>query len=56
MKGMCYKCMGSNLDVRLYDGEVMCQECFGNKFPTKSYLNEPEPTFNDLKKQMERKF
>ena len=52
--GMCHQCYTSNIKVKNYDGNVLCQSCFGKQFPRTSFLNIPEPTIHDLKKKFER--
>ncbi len=52
--GMCHNCFTSNIKVVNYEGNVLCQSCFGNKFPNRSFLNLPEPTFDDLKRKFQK--
>jgi len=53
---MCHNCFSSNVVVRNYNGDVLCESCFGKKFPSKSFLNLPDPTIDDLKRKFEKEW
>ena len=54
MKGLCPSCLTSDQELIEYKGTFVCLNCNHNKFKP-SEENKPEPTFEDLKKKLERK-
>lgn len=55
--GLCHNCFNSNVKVRNYDGDVLCDSCFSKKFPKKTFINPPEihePTMTDLKRKFQK--
>lgn len=54
-KGLCHKCLGTNLEVRHVEGKgVVCQNCENSKYPRNTSENQPPPTAEDLKKAWEK--
>ena len=54
MKGLCHSCLTNNVELIIDRGLILCQECFGKRYPKKSQENE-EVSFEKLKEKMERR-
>ena len=61
MRGLCPSCLSSDQELIKHKGTLLCMDClvplarelYHGKFKP-SEENKPEPTFEDLKKKLER--
>lgn len=58
MRGICHKCLKSDVELFLDKGTPLCQNCFGKRYPNRTIRPEDQnpPSIIDLKKRMERKY
>jgi len=54
-RGLCHKCLTSDVELVQEKGQILCFECFGRLHQGKSAENKPQPTFDDMKKKLEKK-
>jgi len=57
LKGLCHRCLTSDVELVQEKGQILCFNCFGKLHQGKSKLNETEAkaTFEALRKKWEKK-
>jgi len=58
MRGICHKCLTSDVELFIDKGTPLCQNCFGGRYPRRKITIQDQfpPSIADLKKRLERKY